>query len=299
MDPFKKSLGINFGSLFSAPNKGANREEPPQGDDKKSSAELLDILPPDLGDDPIIIITWHCDGTVTVDVLDDGLPGPRANPLNPTQPRSGFRGRVYDSKLDTSLGSPYPNNPEGPISIANTTKDSPGKKKEKPCIEERSEIDEKKSEGIRVIRNYKRPCGSDTWDCTETWMDTSGKSKGIGFIGDKGKSNIVKIQSCFEPGFWSDGNPATEEEKSLVRKAAEEIFNNECLDNIPGLRDCLKKQWKETSLGFNDQQCKNREHSYKLGLGGHTDPKWYSGRSNSLMYLCRKNMTNKGKIDYT
>ena len=42
-----------------------------------------------------------------------------------------------------------------------------------------------------------------------------------------------------------------------------------------------------------------REHSYKLGLGGHTKPKWYTGESISEMYLCRKNMTNKGKIDYT
>lgn len=77
--------------------------------EEKGEVELLRILPPDVGDGGVIIIIRHGDGSVTVDVLDDGR---SSNPLDPVSP---YRGRVYDSKLDPSQGSPYPNNPEGPI----------------------------------------------------------------------------------------------------------------------------------------------------------------------------------------
>lgn len=283
MDPFKKSLGINFGPLFSV-----QTQDPKNNENEKKGAQLFGDPPSDgpqrdhhgrkiekqvdfLPIKPVPQDDWFQDslhGIILVDGrryrLINGIwyVWEKPNPLN-----SGVWAR---SDIRSSKGLPY-FTPEG-----------------------RAMTDKQVAE-----RNYELGIGFGFGGGGGSPSNQSNRSPlhPPKYIDPAEKEGAYSEQ--FEPGYWHNEYAATEVEKTFVRKAVEEIFNNKCLDNIPGLRDCLKKQWKETILGFNDLKCIQGEHSYKLGLGGHTRPKWYTGKSISEMYLCRKNMTNKGKIDYT
>lgn len=291
MDPFKKSLGINFGPLFSVAKESATRNN---NSEKKNGAELSRFKHQTPGNTPKPDIDvwggYEVIGWVWVSTSTD-------------MQQSGY----WKPILGEFVGSGLPDTPPIiPIGSGGggsggggggSPKDPPSKNDEKPCIEERTEIEERKSEGIRIIRNYKRPCGSDTWDCRETWMNTSGKNKGTGFM-DKGKSNIIKIQSCFDPGIWNTTYPPTEEEKRMIRTAIEEILTLQCLEEIaPGLLECLRKEWKNTEFAMSNSSCITDPTNQ-----GNTIPKWSNLAEKNQEYhkmaLCRERLSKNGKIIY-
>ena len=249
MDPFKKSLGINFGPLFSVTvnpsKKEAGLEIDKNKGEKESSPKLQKLRTPGGTPKPDIdviggfeVVGWEWVST--------------SSPLEP----GGYWKPVLGWPVEKDIRLPDPPPPGMRFGSGGGSGNTTSQEDEHPCVEKRKEVEERK--GVRIIRDYTKPCGSDKWNCQETWIDTSGKSKGIGFKGGN-KSTIIKIQPCeneCEPHKWGlYGAASSKPDKSFqekIKAACSRILQNiDCLnDLIPGLGDCIKKAYAMADISY-------------------------------------------------
>ena len=273
MDPFKKSLGINFGPLFSAEAQSDQRE--------KKGPELF-------GDPPSDRPKRDRHGRKIKDYVD-------FLPIKPIPTDNWFQDYLYGIILVN--GKRY------------RLIDGIWYVWEKPTplrsgVWVRTPI--RSSDGIHYYTDEGRPM-------TDREVEQRNRELGIGYGFGGGGSTPSSASPLrppkfvnpeerenedFNPGEWSRSYSPTDEEKRMIRKAIADILNLQCLEEFaPGLLECLRKEWKNTSFGMNNSICLTDPVNR-----GNTIPLWSNIVKKNQQYhemaLCRERLSKYGKIIY-
>lgn len=280
MDPFKKSLGINFGPLFSAPTQESgskNREkkgaqlfgDPPSGHPNRDRfgnkiKEFDDFVPiPSVPEDD-----WFQDSLHGI-ILVDGKRYRLVDGIwyiweEPTPLREGRWGR---STIRSSQGVHYFTNGR--------------------AMTDREVAERNRELGIGY--GYGGGGGATSNDSTPN-RSPVGPPK---FVDPAERENQE-----FNPGKWYSIYKSSEEEKRMIRTVIEDILNLQCLEEfVPGLLECLREAWKNTSFAMSNYECLTNPYNQ-----GNAIPKWSNLAEENQPYhelsLCRDRLSINGKLSY-